>query len=125
MFADSEDIQSNLIGILDLFDQVAKVLRRARRQVGVAVRRGEAVDSDLHGVLRVDGFLEFVTGLHGHARAPVVERRRIATFASAPASPAANTINVIVGVHRVAIPKRASSEKRPKPMSARPTALVE
>ena len=48
VLADSEDIQSYLIGVLDLLDQVSKTFRRADRTTGVIVRRREAVDSDLH-----------------------------------------------------------------------------
>ncbi len=48
MFADSEDVQAGLIGMLDLFDQVAQLVRRADRMAGVLVRRREAIDSDLH-----------------------------------------------------------------------------
>lgn len=49
VLADSEDIESNLIGVLDLLDQVAQTLRWTERSAGVGVRRGEAIDSDFHG----------------------------------------------------------------------------
>jgi hypothetical protein len=48
MFSDSEDIQSNLIGELDLLDQVAQALRFIDRPAAVIVRRREAIDPDFH-----------------------------------------------------------------------------
>jgi hypothetical protein len=48
VFPDSEDIKSNLVGVFDLLDQVTETLRWADRPAGVSVRRGEAINSDLH-----------------------------------------------------------------------------
>ena len=48
VLADSEYVQPNLIGVFDLFDQVAQAIRWIFRAAGVIVRRGEAVNSDLH-----------------------------------------------------------------------------
>ena len=48
MFADSEDIESDLIGVFDLLEQVAQALRWTDRTAGVIVRRREAINADLH-----------------------------------------------------------------------------
>src|SRR5437667_3041857 len=48
VFADSKYVQANLIGMLDLLDQVAQTVRRAHGTAGVVVRRREAIDADLH-----------------------------------------------------------------------------
>jgi len=48
VFADSEGIESDLVGKLDLFDEVLQSLRRTDRPGAVGMRRSEAVDSDLH-----------------------------------------------------------------------------
>jgi hypothetical protein len=48
MLADSEHVQTDLIGVLDLFNQVPQTLRRTDRKAGVVVRGCEAIDSDLH-----------------------------------------------------------------------------
>jgi hypothetical protein len=50
MFSYSEDIESNLIGELDLLDQVAQPLRCAERFACVSVRRCETVNADLNGI---------------------------------------------------------------------------
>jgi hypothetical protein len=47
VLADPEDVQANLIGVLDLLDQVAEAIRWAGREAGVGVGRREAVDPDL------------------------------------------------------------------------------
>ena len=41
-------IESDLIGVLDLLDQVAQAVRRTDRAAGVVMRRCEAIDADLH-----------------------------------------------------------------------------
>ena len=48
VLADSEDVQPDLIGVLDLLDQVAQPIRRRDLAAGVGVRGREAVDADLH-----------------------------------------------------------------------------
>jgi hypothetical protein len=48
MLSYSEDIESNLIGELDLLDQVVQTLRRTECATGVGVRRREAIDAYLH-----------------------------------------------------------------------------
>jgi hypothetical protein len=48
VLADSEDIESNLIRVLDLLDEVAQALRFADRAAGFIVRSGEAVNTDFH-----------------------------------------------------------------------------
>jgi hypothetical protein len=45
VFADSKHIQSNLIGVFDLFDQVAEPLGSTERTAGVSVRRREAINA--------------------------------------------------------------------------------
>jgi MarR family 2-MHQ and catechol resistance regulon transcriptional repressor len=47
VFADPEDVESNLVGVLDLLDQVMQALCRAERPTGVVVRRRETIDADL------------------------------------------------------------------------------
>src|SRR6266853_2108067 len=48
MLSYSEDIESNLVGELDLLDQVIQTLRWTQRFASVGVRRREAIDADLH-----------------------------------------------------------------------------
>ena len=48
VLANSEDIQSHLIGVLDLLDQVPEPLRFTDRAAGFIVRRREAIDPDFH-----------------------------------------------------------------------------
>ena len=48
VLTNAKRIHAELIGVLDLLDQVSKTFRRADRTTGVIVRRREAVDSDLH-----------------------------------------------------------------------------
>jgi hypothetical protein len=48
VFADTKYIQSNLIRVFDLLDQVAQTLRRTERSAGVNVRRSEAINAYLH-----------------------------------------------------------------------------
>src|SRR5712691_9450998 len=48
MLADSEDIESNLIGVFDLLDQVTQTLRFTERSTAVGMRRREAINSDFH-----------------------------------------------------------------------------
>ena len=48
VLADPEEVQPDLIGMLDLFDQVSQAVRRADGTAGLVVRRCEAVDADLH-----------------------------------------------------------------------------
>ena len=52
MFSDSEDIESNLVGVLDLLDQVTQALRWAQRPAGVIVRRRETINADLNASLQ-------------------------------------------------------------------------
>jgi hypothetical protein len=49
MFSDSEDIESHLVGVLDLLNQVTEALRCAQRPAGVIVRRRETINADLNG----------------------------------------------------------------------------
>jgi hypothetical protein len=48
VFADSKDVQANLIGMFDLLDQVAQTIRRVDGKAGVVVCRCEAIDANLH-----------------------------------------------------------------------------
>jgi len=48
VLADAKDIESDPIGVLDLFDQLAHAVRGRDRPARLGVRRGEAVDSDFH-----------------------------------------------------------------------------
>jgi hypothetical protein len=48
VFADSKHVQANLIGMLDLFNQIAQAIRRAHRKTGVVVCRCEAIDTNVH-----------------------------------------------------------------------------
>ena len=48
MLADAEDVQTHLVGVLDLFDEIPQPLRRFHGEAGLVVRRGEAINSDLH-----------------------------------------------------------------------------
>ncbi len=48
MFADSEDIEPNLIGVLDLLDQVAQTLCRTELPAGLSVRCCKTVYANLH-----------------------------------------------------------------------------
>jgi hypothetical protein len=48
VFADSECVQPDLIGMLDLLDQVAQTVGCADRKTVVVEGRGEAIDADLH-----------------------------------------------------------------------------
>ena len=48
MLADSEDVEPDLIGVLDLLDQVAKAFRFTDRAARLVVRSREAVNSDFH-----------------------------------------------------------------------------
>src|SRR6266446_9864381 len=48
VFSDSEDIQSNLIGVFDLLDQVTQTLRFTERSTAVGMRSREAIDADFH-----------------------------------------------------------------------------
>jgi hypothetical protein len=50
MLSYSEDIEANLIGQLDLLDQVAQPLRCAKRSARVSVRGREAINADLNGI---------------------------------------------------------------------------
>jgi hypothetical protein len=47
VFADAKRVQPNLIGVFDLFDQVAETVGRAHRATGVVVRRRETINADL------------------------------------------------------------------------------
>lgn len=97
VFADAKRVQPNLIGVFDLFDQVAQTLRRADRTAGVIVCRREAINADFH--LRPP-----------YARTVVTGRARSARLAKPPAVPSASTIHVVVGVQAPAMPSQASSE---------------
>ena len=48
VFAYSKDVQTHLVGVLDLFDEVAHPIRRADGKAGLVERRCEAIDADLH-----------------------------------------------------------------------------
>jgi hypothetical protein len=48
VLADSEDIEPNLVGVLDLLDQVTETFRWAELAAAVSVRRREAINSDFH-----------------------------------------------------------------------------
>jgi hypothetical protein len=50
MFADPEDIKADLIGKLDLLNQVSQPLRRGKRAPGGGIRRilDERVDTEFH-----------------------------------------------------------------------------
>jgi hypothetical protein len=48
VLADSEDIESALIGVFDLLDEIPKALRAAQRPAAFVVRRREAVNANLN-----------------------------------------------------------------------------
>src|ERR1700716_538461 len=48
VLADAEDIKTDLVRVLHLFDEVPHVVRRAERHAGVVIGECEAVDPDLH-----------------------------------------------------------------------------
>jgi hypothetical protein len=48
VLAYSKYVQTHLIGVFDLFDQVAHPIRRADGEAGLVERRCEAIDADLH-----------------------------------------------------------------------------
>jgi hypothetical protein len=48
VFPDSKDIQADLIGVLDLFDQVPQPIRRVQRTPVLIERGSETVNSNLH-----------------------------------------------------------------------------
>jgi hypothetical protein len=48
VFADAKRVQTHLIGVLDLLDQIAQTLLWAHRATAVVERGGEAVNADLH-----------------------------------------------------------------------------
>jgi hypothetical protein len=47
LFADAKRVQTHLIGVLDLLDQIARTLLWAHRATAVVERGGEAVNADL------------------------------------------------------------------------------
>jgi len=47
VFSDSEDIESNLVGVFDLLDQVTQTLRWTQRPAGLIVRCREAINAEL------------------------------------------------------------------------------
>ncbi len=50
MFADAERVESSLIGMLDLFDELTDSLGRRHRETRIVVGRGKAINSDLQDV---------------------------------------------------------------------------
>ena len=46
MLADPKNVQTNLVGMLDLFDQVPQALRRTDREARLVVRRCKTVDAN-------------------------------------------------------------------------------
>jgi hypothetical protein len=52
VFSDSKHIQSNLVGLFDLLDQVTEPLRRAERPARFSVRCRETIDAYLNVSLR-------------------------------------------------------------------------
>jgi hypothetical protein len=48
MLTHAKGVQSHLIGVFDLFDEVAQTVRRAYRKTAVVESGCEAVDSNLH-----------------------------------------------------------------------------
>jgi len=48
VFADAKDVQSHLIGVFDLLDEVAQTVLRAHGQTVVVESGCEAVNADLH-----------------------------------------------------------------------------
>jgi len=52
MFSDSENIEPDLVGVLDLLNQMTQALRRAERPAGVIVRRRKTINADLKASLQ-------------------------------------------------------------------------
>jgi len=52
VFSDSKDIEPDLIGELDLFDQFAQALRWGERPAVLRVCRGKTINADLNGSLQ-------------------------------------------------------------------------
>ena len=53
VFADTEHIEPDLIGVFDLFDQVAHARRRIDGAAVLVERRSETVNPDLHLQVRL------------------------------------------------------------------------
>ena len=49
MFADTKRVESDLVGVLDLLDQLPQPVGRIHRTAVLVEGGGEAVDSNLHG----------------------------------------------------------------------------
>ena len=52
MFSNSENIESDLVGVLDLVNQVTQALRWAQRTAGVIVRCRKTINADLNASLQ-------------------------------------------------------------------------
>jgi hypothetical protein len=48
VFPDSKVVETDLIGALDLFDQISHPLRRVLGAAGLVERRRETIDPDFH-----------------------------------------------------------------------------
>jgi hypothetical protein len=48
VLTDTEHVQPDLIGVLDLFEQIVQTVRRTDRGAGLAYRGREAVDANFH-----------------------------------------------------------------------------
>jgi hypothetical protein len=64
VFADSEDVETDLVGVFDLFEQIAHAGGRAEGNTrsGVWKYRRETVNADLH---RFNQYAEQASGLRG------------------------------------------------------------
>jgi hypothetical protein len=94
MLADAKDVEPDLIGELDLLQQLPQPqLRRDRAaRLRIARRIGERVEPDLHYAATASAW------------------RRIARLATPPRTPAVKMAQLISDVHSASRPSSASSE---------------
>jgi hypothetical protein len=48
VLSDSEDVESDLVGVFNLLDQVTQTLRWTQRSAGLIVGRRETINAELH-----------------------------------------------------------------------------
>jgi len=119
VFPDSEDVESNLVGVFDLLNQVAQALCWTQRPTGLIVRCREAINAELHH------HSSDAAVRHRYVRTGALAgRRRKATLTNPPTTPRARAIHVSTAGKCAAIPSNVSSEYWPKPVTARPSAAV-
>src|SRR2546427_276411 len=60
VLTDPEHVQSDLIGVFDLFEQIAQTIRLTDREASLGQRRREAVNANFHLVCRNKGLCRIV-----------------------------------------------------------------